>query len=51
MGSQHHGDREELGSARALQVDGGGDAWARWLLVTIEEAEDGGGHEEKTGGR
>ena len=43
MGSQHHGDREELGSARALQADGGGDARARWLLVTVEEAEDGAG--------
>ena len=43
MGSQHHGDREELGSAWALQADGGGDARARWLLVTVEEAEDGAG--------
>ena len=43
MGSQHHGDREELSSAWALQADGGGDARARWLLVTVEEAEDGAG--------
>ena len=43
MGSQHHGDREELGSTRALQADGGGDARARWLLVAVEEAKDGAG--------
>ena len=42
-GSSHHGDREELGSPRALQAAGGGDARARWLLVAVEEAEDGAG--------
>ena len=41
QGSNHHGDGEELGSPRALQAAGGGDARARWLLVAVEEAEDG----------
>ena len=50
-GSSHHGDREELGSPRALQAAGGGDARARWLLVAVEEAEDGAGPATTENGR
>ena len=35
-GSSHHGDREELGSPRALQAAGGGDARARGWMAPVE---------------